>query len=125
MFESAAVIGRKSNVIKWHVPQNVTAGSIPDSRDLWETLWKNRRQLVGVAHTHPGSGMLGPSWEDVTTFSAVEIALGRRLRWWISNAAKTVTCTWTGPDKYDYAVDPVSDEPKWVRRLRQNSHMQP
>lgn len=125
MFESAAVIGRGSKVLKWHVPRGVTSVSIPDSRDLWDVIWENRRRLVGVAHTHPGSGALGPSREDVTTFSAVEIALGRKLKWWISNATKTVACVWIGPGKYDYAVDVVDAEPGWVCKLRTNSRMQP
>jgi len=121
MFESAAVIGRKSKVLLWHVPAH-SSGYIPDSRELWDFLWRHRRELVGIAHTHPGGGTPGPSMEDVTTFCAIEAALGRRLNWWISNSDMTVVCRWRGPDRHDYGVE-VTIEPSWVTQLRRNSEI--
>lgn len=69
----------------WHVPPGRSGVSIPDSPDLWEQLWKNRAILEGFAHSHPGAGVAAcnPSLTDVTTFDAIERALGKTLKWWI------------------------------------------
>jgi proteasome lid subunit RPN8/RPN11 len=93
-------------------------GSLPDSRELWDVIWKHRERLAGVAHSHPGGGVPGPSHEDVTTFSAVELALGRRLDWWITSADAVVVGRWEGPHKYDYRAERVEPEPAWTERLR-------
>lgn len=81
MIEAAFVFGKDGNVIHWHLPPGRSSGSIPDSRDLWEVLWENRHDLGGVAHTHPWIGEAWPSSTDVTTFSACEKALGKKLIW--------------------------------------------
>jgi len=118
MMEAGVVIDRDGEPIHWHVPAGRTAGSLPDSRELWDVLWSNRDRLAGVAHSHPGGGIPGPSHEDVTTFSAVELALGRRLDWWITSADAVVVLRWQGPDKYDYRAERVDPEPAWTARLR-------
>ena len=48
--------------------------------------------LAGVAHSHPGGGIPTPSWEDLTTFAAVEDGLGQRLVWWIVSEAFHCWC---------------------------------
>lgn len=72
----------------WHLPPGRSGGYLPDSPDLWQQLWENRAILEGFAHSHPGKGRAAcsPSLEDITTFDAIERALGKSLRWWICSA---------------------------------------
>jgi len=81
MMETALVFDREGKTIYWHEPEGRSSGSLPDSEDLWDFLWNNRDRLGGVAHTHPWNGAAGPSQTDVTTFAAIEKALGRQLLW--------------------------------------------
>jgi hypothetical protein len=118
MMEAAVVIDRDGAPIHWHTPPGRTAGSLPDSRELWDVLWESRDRLAGVAHSHPGGGIPGPSHEDLTTFSAVELALGLRLDWWITSSDAIVVVRWRGPDRYDYVAEEVGVTPAWVERLR-------
>ncbi len=57
--------------------------AIPDSRDRWNVIWKHRKKISEIAHTHPG-GMLRFSPTDLTTMEAVEAGIGRRLAWSIA-----------------------------------------
>jgi len=115
MIETAFVFDQEGRVIKFHTPEGRTAGGIPDTRSLWDLLWDRRNILGGsshnspwegptggVAHTHPWSGSTGPSRTDITTFSAVELGLGKRLLWPIVTFTHIVYCVWEGPDQYDY-----------------------
>lgn len=120
--EAGVVIAKNGEPIFWHNPVNRTMGSLPDSRDLWQVFWDNRENLQGFAHSHPGSGIPGPSWEDLTTFSAVELALGARLDWWITSSDQVILLRWVGPDKYTYEATLIED-PTWVKELRTNSGM--
>lgn len=83
--ESAVLIGDKGQALYWHVPEGRTAVSLPDSPDLWAAIWANREAVVGIAHTHPGTGQIAcvPSAEDLSTFRAIDAALGRGLVYWI------------------------------------------
>ncbi len=54
--------------------------AIPDSRDRWQVIWKHRKKITEIAHTHPG-GLLRFSETDLTTMEAVESGIGRRLAW--------------------------------------------
>lgn len=118
MMEAAVVLNLKGeNIYDW-TPANRTAGSLPDSLTLWEVLWKNKDDLSGVAHSHPGYGDTGPSMEDLTTFAALESALADRLDWWITTGDRMVLVRWVGPDELDYAVLPVTQQPPWLYRLR-------
>jgi hypothetical protein len=121
MKETGVVIDRNGSPIHWHAPAGRTGGSLPDSRELWDVLWSSRERLGGVAHTHPGGGVPGPSREDITTFSAVELALGRCLDWWIASADAVVVVRWVGPGTYDYEVSRLAEEPAWTARLRELS----
>lgn len=102
MIENAFVFSRDGEVIRFHTPAGRTAGSIPDSFDLWELLWKYRNLLGGVAHTHPWNGPSGPSHTDVTTFAACEAGLGQRLIWPVVTFTHVTYCVWVGPGEHDY-----------------------
>ena len=96
MMEVALVFDRNGNTICFHDPKGSTGGSIPDSRDLWEVLWENRDRLGGVAHTHPWDGPAHPSLTDLTTFDAVERALGKQLLWPVVSFTE-MTCVVRNP----------------------------
>lgn len=117
--EAGVLVGTDGNAVYWHLPRGRTFGSIPDSRDLWDVIWEGRDRVLGFAHSHPGRGRPSPSHEDVTTFEAVESALGRRLTWWITSADRLSVVRWAGPGPLDYAV---GDEPPhghtWLPALR-------
>ena len=121
MIEAGVVVDLEGVPLHWHLPAGRTGTSIPDSRELWDVLWTNRERIAGFAHTHPGHGVPGPSNEDVTTFSAVELALGRRLAWWIASADRVAVVRWIGPGNYDYGTEPLETDPSWVDELRRRS----
>lgn len=122
MIETAMVFDDQGGTILWHEPCGRTAGSIPDTRDLWEVIWENRGRLGGIAHTHPWDGEAWPSLTDVTTFDAIERALGKRLLWPIATFtevryfAKNVI---TG--HYVEVGDPTFPNPLEIELLREKS----
>ena len=117
----AGVVVTNAGPVFWHLPSGRTGGSLPDSRQLWDVLWDLRREpSLGFAHSHPGSGVPGPSDIDVTTFAAVEMGLGRRMTWWITSADRIIRLDWIGPGKFDY--NPILvEEPDWAKQLREHS----
>jgi hypothetical protein len=127
MMEAGVLISKNGEAAYWHEPAGRTSGSLPDSPDLWSVIWELRDHIGGFAHSHPGWGVPGPSQEDVTTFAAVEAALGRRLNWWIISHDKIVLVHHLGKDRgrLDYAV---SEAPwlearlSWLPRLRRISY---
>ena len=125
MIEAGAVISREGMVLFWHLPEGRSAGSLPDSRTLWQVLWDTFKAdtLLGFAHSHPGMGVPGPSYSDVTTFAAIEAALGRRLDWWITSSDHVVLLRWGGPDKISYLSTLVTEEPAWLIELRRLSNI--
>jgi hypothetical protein len=123
MREAGAVIGVDGSVLYWHTPVDRTVGSLPDSRDLWGVLWQHREELAGVAHSHPGAGIPHQSWEDSTTFAAIESALGKRLAWYIASADHVVLLRWAGTSKYSYDVTVLETEPPWTEALRRLSDL--
>ena len=124
MIEAALVFDREGRTLFWHLPPGRSAGSIPDTQDLWEVLWENRDRLGGVAHTHPWEGDALPSQTDVTTFAAVEAGLGRRLQWWVvtfndAGCFKWVWCR--GRNGYRRIIDPPVrvedvDKLRWISK---------
>lgn len=111
MIEVAVVFDPLGRAIKWHGPDGSSGGSIPDSRELWDVLWKNRHHLGGVAHTHPWDGPGHPSHTDITTYQAVESGLGRWCVW------PVVTMTEVGY----YVLDPQTREPvQWDNPFNHN-----
>jgi hypothetical protein len=122
--EAGVVIGSHGVPLHWHLPPGRNVGYLPDSKDLWQVLWENRERLYGFAHSHPGSGEPSPSWEDLTTFAAVEKGLGRRLVWPIATADQVAFFTWMGSDGW-YQHGGVfalgAPEPEWLTGLRARS----
>ena len=123
MIEAGVVIDKRGEPMFWHLPEGRSAGSLPDSRTLWDVIWDafNADTLLGFAHSHPGSGVPGPSYSDVTTFAAVEAALGKRLDWWITSSDHVVLIRWTGPDKISYRATIVTEALSWAAELRRLS----
>ncbi len=121
MIEVSVVIDSNGEALHWMEPEGRTAGSIPDTRSQWDILWENRDNLGGVAHSHPGGGVPGPSRIDVTTFAAIEAALGRRLNWWITSSESLIILNWRGPGRHDYRGEVILTEPSWASELRTRS----
>ena len=89
--------------------------ALPDSRDRWEAIWELRHELYEIAHSHP----VGPSAfsaEDLSTMSALDDALGKRLRYSVV-APRTMIVRVDG-ETFD--LDP---EPWWAGLLRLASGM--
>lgn len=130
MIETGVVVNIHHEPIFWHEPGGRSSGALPDSRTLWDVLWKANRDgwLAGFAHTHPGGGLPGPSHEDVSSFVAIENALGRPLNWWIVNADMTVLVRKSTmdsvPGREIYGTTRV-DDPVWVPDLRRRSGISP
>jgi len=109
MMENAFVFDDQGRVIWYHTPTTApkrgwSGGSIPDTRTLWDILWKHRDIVGGVAHTHPWEGPSGPSQTDVTTFAACESGLGKRLLWPVVTFTHITYCRWVGPGTHAYAA---------------------
>ena len=126
--EAGVVLDLEGNPLHWHLPDGRSAGGLPDSRTLWDVIWENRANISGIAHSHPGFGVPGPSYEDVTTFHAIEKGLGRLLNWWIISGDQHVLLRFAGPDKYTYKpVNGFLTKPQidiihaWQHTLRQHS----
>jgi len=120
--EAGVVIDKDHKPIFWHLPDGRSWGVIPDSRTLWDVLWEHRERIQGVAHTHPFDGEPWPSNTDVTTFAAIEAALGRRLTWWIVTVQHFGKIEWVGPDRHDYEVwSLITAQPAWAHELRRRS----
>lgn len=130
MIETGAVINTAGEVIHWHEPGGRSGGALPDSRQLWDVLWQAYQHgwLLGFAHTHPGHGVPRPSQEDISSFVAIENALGP-LRWWIASADRMVRVSRSlidsVPGRVIYASTEIAipDEPVWVAELRRRSGM--
>jgi hypothetical protein len=120
--EAGVLIDLDCEPLYWHLPQGRAAGSLPDSRELWEVIWGRREDVLGFAHSHPGYGEPSPSQEDLTTFAAIESALGKRLVWWVTSEDSFSEWCWTGPDRLDYRKGPAMYEPPWIHELRQLSN---
>lgn len=136
MKEAGVVIDVLGNPIYWHTPDDRTGGSLPDSVTLWNVLWEANKlyqrspiehgALLGFAHTHPGRGYPAPSREDLTTFDAVERAIGRPLHWWIfsethgifvARGAHSATLS-----EVPYGSIAFGVPPSWVHELRKRSN---
>ena len=125
MMEVGVLIDNDGQPFYWHQPRNRSVTALPDSLDLWEVIWQNRHRLAGFAHSHPGKGKPWPSYTDITTFAAVEAALGKRLSWWITSYNYLVIVHWQGPGEHEYiernSFKP-QNTPKWVFELRKRSN---
>jgi len=99
--EVALVFDKAGHTIDWHCPQGCTSGSIPDSHDHFMVMLANLDRLGGTVHVHPWHGVADPSYTDITTWSAMDRALGRRL-WAVATFTEVNFFRWIGPGKHDY-----------------------
>jgi hypothetical protein len=129
--ETGVLVNLKGKPIYWHLPPGRNDTYLPDSRDLWAIIWENRKDVLGFAHSHPGTSnpSPSPSLEDLTTFAAVEAGLGKRLLWWICTQTYLSTFMWDGPGVYQYTrIRPWEDDykfqanPSWLKQLRSLSY---
>lgn len=121
MTEIGVVIDEDGLPLYWHAPPNRSSIALPDSRALWEILWRHRDHLWGFAHSHPGRGLPAPSHEDLTTFRAIDQALGRCLMWWIASIDQVIALQWDTVDgKYRRVIPwpPMI----WLDELRRLSY---
>jgi hypothetical protein len=116
--EAGVVLDRVGRPLYWHLPEGRTWGSLPDCHLLWDILWRSRHGISGFAHSHPGRGLPAPSSEDLTTFAAIEAALGARLDWWITSETHLVLARWVGPGEHAYRTCTMTEEPAWAAPLR-------
>jgi len=129
--EAGIVLGWHGEVLYRHQPLRASAGGLPDSRELWDVLWSNRRAVAGFAHSHPGTGVPVASGIDVTTFRAVELALGFHMDWWIvSEDCVVLYQLCYNPNGTEYRKVPVEwtygsvrtdipvENSAWVKELR-------
>jgi len=122
MLESGVLVDLNEQPIYWHLPSDRTGGSLPDSSLLWNVIWENRHLVMGFAHSHPGFGIPGPSHTDLTTFRAIEQALGTNLLWWITSRDKLVSCVWQSKSlKYRVDEDDCTGY-TWLNKLREHSN---
>ena len=125
MMETGVVINTHHEPIFWHEPGGRSSGALPDSRALWDVLQQARRDgwLSGFAHTHPGDGQPHPSQEDMSSFTAIDNALGP-MNWWIVNSKLTVlvrrSMMDSVPGREIYSITRIAD-PVWTPDLRRRS----
>ena len=103
-----------ADTIVWSDASN-SPFALPDSRARWEAIWSRRDTLVEIAHSHP-LGPLAFSTEDLTTFEALDSALGKRLRF--SVVAPEGMLVRDGEREVRAA-----EEPWWAALLRLSSGM--
>lgn len=129
MLESGLIVGYGHTPLYWHNPIGRTGASLPDSPVLWNEIWKYFKEgvLKGFAHSHPGSGIPVPSSTDITTFSAIEAALGTTLDWWITSLDHVVLLRRIIPGIYNTPgfqhayMSTTIEAPMWVEELRRRS----
>ena len=116
--EAGVLLSVTEEPIYWHEPADRSISALPDSRILWNHIWDNRNRILGFAHSHP-LGIIYPSQEDITTFSAIEIAIGKRLLWPILTKEVITYWRWQGPNKFNYRqiYDFHSSNKKWIHKL--------
>lgn len=114
MIETAVVFDFHGETLLWHEPTGRSSGQIPDTSSLWDFIWENRAIVHGIAHTHPWFGIPGPSTTDLTTFAAIEKALGKRLIWPILSFDLHVN-VWYNSDDDDYVVYTASENSSYFK----------
>lgn len=117
MLEACVVIDKNNQPIYWNLPNGRTSVKVPDSRPFWDVVYERRHEIKGIAHSHPGGGLPSPSYEDITTFDAMEEGLGLRLEWWITSSNRLISCKWQGKQDYSSQED-FGVYPEWLPKLR-------
>tara|TARA_R100000656_G_scaffold104176_1_gene76013 strand:- start:46616 stop:47014 length:399 start_codon:yes stop_codon:yes gene_type:complete len=121
--ETGVLIDTGCEPIFWHLPEGRSSVYLPDSRKLWDEMWHRRREVLGFAHSHPGRGTPVPSGTDLTTFKAIEQALGCQLMWWICSEDELVTVRLRGGS---YETSPCYGlHHSWLPQLRRLSYIEP
>jgi Prokaryotic homologs of the JAB domain len=92
--------------------------AMPDSRARWEAIWRHRRALREIAHSHP-HGPSAFSSEDETTMAAIASGLGTAPRF--SVVAPRTMIAREGKD----GIRTVDPEPWWAGLMRLASGMEP
>jgi hypothetical protein len=114
MREVFFIIG-KQDVVLWG-DASASPVSLPDSRARWEAIWKRRRRIVEIAHSHP-VGPLGFSATDESTMIALASGLGKNIVFSVVAAGGMVRRDEEGKDVI------VEREPWWTNVLRLASGM--
>ena len=113
MREVFFLIGRGDVVLYCDASESPVA--IPDSRRRWEEIWRRRKVLTEIAHSHP-VGPLAFSREDETTMAALSTALGKTPRFSVVAPGGMIR----REENSDRIVKP---EPWWAALLRLASGM--
>lgn len=92
---------QEGKALFWLGPNGCHAGAVEDSHVLWQRIWDAREVIGGVAHTHPWGGYPHPSDTDVTTWRALELALGKRLVWPIITMDQMTCYKWFPAENSD------------------------
>jgi hypothetical protein len=114
MREVFFIIG-KQDVVLWS-DASTSPVLLPDSRARWEAIWKRRKRIVEIAHSHP-VGPLAFSMTDETTMTALESGLGKKIVWSVVAPTGMVRRNEEGKDVI------VEREPWWAMLLRLSSGM--
>jgi proteasome lid subunit RPN8/RPN11 len=110
--EVCFLIGHDGTVL-WS-DRSASATAMPDSTLRWQAIWRHREQLAVIAHTHP-TGVVAFSDEDLSTFAAIDAALGHALRYAVVTRQAVI---YREPGGHRATG---GDEPSWVALLRQCS----
>lgn len=121
VLESELLFDREGRTFYWHLPSTRTAGYIPGTWEVWQAMWENRHKMGGMAHTHPWNGDAWYSQEDVTTWSACDLGLGRRMVWVVVTFDQVAYYQWKGPGKYDYGIIQPDFRVEDIEELRRRS----
>ena len=114
MREVFFIIG-KQDVVLWS-DASTSPVLLPDSRARWEAIWKRRRRIVEIAHSHP-VGPLGFSITDETTMTALTSGLGKKVVYSVVAPNGMIRRNEEGRDVI------VEREPWWTNVLRLASGM--
>ena len=88
---------------------------VPDSRDISQSIKRNKNQLVEIVHSHP-KGFDVFSEEDLSTMQGLELELGRSFSWGLVTPYN-YTCMHKG-----YFLSKPS-VPWWVNFMRMLSYI--
>ena len=80
MIEAGVVIDRAMNPIFWHLPEGRTAGSIPDTRVLWDVLWERLAEPCPPWGVHSYTTKAGVQYQYLGMVIAPEPSWANDLR---------------------------------------------
>lgn len=121
MREAGVIFNHNGEPIFWHHPENRNTVILPDSKILWDAMWENKHEMMGFAHSHPGSGQGCPSSEDLSTFKAVESGIGKKMLWPIITSNSIWVYSRVNLTSSEYSGIQIKQPPKWLNNLRRLS----